>query len=83
MCIRPSLSQEVVRGLLYDLLHAPQWIRVEPQVLLVHMLIQFQERRLVIATVAIVGCAKNSCNVVVVLQLVARTHQLVGPCHHF
>ena len=47
-----------------------------------HVLVQLQEGRLVVAPVAVVRSAEDRADVVVVLQLVALVHQLMGPRYH-
>ena len=76
-----KVSEEVVGRFLDDFLFAPPRVGVEAQVLFVHVLVQLQESRLVVAPVAVVGRAEDRGNVVVVLQLVALVHQLMGPRH--
>jgi hypothetical protein len=37
---------------------------------------------LIVAPVAVVWCAENCADAVIVLQLVALVHQLMGSCYH-
>ena len=64
------LSQKVGRCLLYDLLLTSSRVGIKSQKVLIHVLVQFQEGTLVVASVAVVRSTENSTDAVVVLQLV-------------
>ena len=76
------LSQKVIGCFLYDFLFSPPRVGIEPQIVFVHVFVEFQEGGLVVASVAVVGRAEDGADAVAVLQLVALVHQLMGTRDH-
>lgn len=76
------ISQEIVGRLLNDLLLPPPRVRIESRISFIHIFVELQKGSLVVAPVAVVGRAENSADAVIVLQLVALVHQLMGSRYH-